>query len=247
VEKNGSTTKSFLLVKASTICPQVHQILRPPLSSSLNMFGFILGSHRTIISDRDSRFLSTFWSSLWSMMDTKLTKSTTFHPQTDGKTEVVNRMIVHILRMYNSKHPCTWDENLPYVQHSYNKSLHNSIGHNPFQVCLGFQPLAPIDIALPIVVAQEESSHAQTKVDREAKFLSESNTSNNKFMIFCRNPMPSTSNATINIEYHTSFRWEIRYGCICRKSTSHDPIGSYAHSDMGLTPSPRLWVRIILN
>jgi hypothetical protein len=102
----------------------------------------------TIISDRDSRFLSTFWSSLWSMMDTKLTKSTSFHPQTDGKIEVVNMMIVHILRMYNSKHPCTWDESLPYVQHSYNRSLHNSIGHNPFQVCLGFQPLAPIDIAL---------------------------------------------------------------------------------------------------
>ena len=68
-----------------------------------------------IISDRDSRFLSTFWSSLWSMLDTKLTKSTAFHPQNDGQIKVVNRMIVHILLMYNSKHPCTWDENLPYI------------------------------------------------------------------------------------------------------------------------------------
>jgi hypothetical protein len=38
-----------------------------------------------------------------------------FHPQTDGQTEVVNRMIVHILHMHNSKHPGTWDESLPYV------------------------------------------------------------------------------------------------------------------------------------
>ena len=68
------------------------------------------GIPQTIVSDRDSRFLSTFWSSLWSLLDTKLTKSTTFHPQTDGQTEVVNRMIVHILHMYNSKHPRTWDE-----------------------------------------------------------------------------------------------------------------------------------------
>ena len=34
---------------------------------------------------------------------------------TDGQIEVVNQMIVHILRMYNSKHPHTWDESLPHV------------------------------------------------------------------------------------------------------------------------------------
>eukprot|EP00253_Pinus_taeda_P027399 PITA_27399 len=68
------------------------------------------------------------------MLDTKLTKSTTFHPQIDVQTEVVNRMIVQILHMYNSKHPRTWDKSLPYVQHSYNRALHNSTGHNPFQV-----------------------------------------------------------------------------------------------------------------
>jgi hypothetical protein len=61
------------------------------------------GIPQSIISDRDNRFLSTFWSSLWSMLDTKLTKSTTFHLQTDGQTEVVNQMIIHIMRMYNSK------------------------------------------------------------------------------------------------------------------------------------------------
>ena len=93
-------------------------------------------------------------------MDTKLTKSTTFHPQTDGQTEVVNRMIVHILRMYNSQHPRTGDESLPYIQLSYNIALHNSIGHIPFQVCLGFQPLAPIYVALPISSTWEDYAHA---------------------------------------------------------------------------------------
>ena len=59
------------------------------------------GLPQTIVSDRDIQFLNTFWSSLWSLLDTKLTKSTSFHPQTDGQTKVINQMIVHILHMYN--------------------------------------------------------------------------------------------------------------------------------------------------
>jgi hypothetical protein len=86
------------------------------------------GIPQTIVSNWDNWVLSTFWLSLWSQLDTKLTKSTFFHTQIDGQTEVVNRMIVHILCMYNSKNPRTWDESLPYVHHSYNQALHSSTG-----------------------------------------------------------------------------------------------------------------------
>jgi hypothetical protein len=129
------------------------------------------GIPQTIVSDQDSRFLSTFWSSLWSLLDTKLTKSTAFHPQTDGQTEVVNRMIVHILHMYNSKHPHIWDESLPYVQHNYNRALHSSTSHNPFQVGLGFQPLGPIDVSLPLAVTSTNSSPAPTEADKATRFI----------------------------------------------------------------------------
>jgi hypothetical protein len=105
------------------------------------------------------------------MLDTKLTKSTTFHLQTDGHIEVVNRMIIHILRMYNSKHPCTWDESFPYVQHIYNRSLHSSTSHNPFQVGLGFQPLCPIDVAMPFVATQVDLAHVQSKADKANNFI----------------------------------------------------------------------------
>ena len=105
------------------------------------------------------------------MLDTKLTKSTAFHPQTDGQTEVVNRMIVHILHMYNSKHPRTWDESLPYVQHSYNRALHSSTVHSPFQVGLGFQPLCPIDVAMPFAATQADSAHVQSEADKVKNFI----------------------------------------------------------------------------
>ena len=105
------------------------------------------------------------------MLDTKLTKFIAFHPWTDGQTEVVNKMIVHILRMYNSNHPRTWDESLPYVQHSYNRALHSSTNHNPFQVGLGFQPLCPIDVAMPFAATQADSAHIQSEVSKENSFI----------------------------------------------------------------------------
>jgi hypothetical protein len=68
------------------------------------------GLPTSIISDRDTQFLGDFWTSLWRMMDTKLKRSTTFHPQTDGQTKVVNQTVVLLLRGYCSKHPKLWDE-----------------------------------------------------------------------------------------------------------------------------------------
>ena len=68
------------------------------------------GLPTSIVSDRDSRFVGNFWSKIWNMMDTNLKKSTPFHPQIDGQTEVVNRIVIHLLRGYCSKHPNLWDE-----------------------------------------------------------------------------------------------------------------------------------------
>jgi hypothetical protein len=105
------------------------------------------GIPRSIISDRDTRFLSAFWTTLWEKMDTKLKRSTTFHPQIDGKTKVVNKTLVQLLRGYNQKHSKTWDENLVYIQHSYNRAVHTSTGKSPFETCFGYFPPSPLDIA----------------------------------------------------------------------------------------------------
>jgi hypothetical protein len=103
------------------------------------------GLPTSIISDQDSRFLGKFWSSLWELMDTKMKKSTAFHPQTNDQTEVVNKTVVHLLQGYCAKHPKLWDEQLHYVQHAYNRAIHSSTQKSPFETCFGYLPKSPLD------------------------------------------------------------------------------------------------------
>ena len=78
-------------------------------------------------------------------MDTRLKKSKTFHPQTDGQIEVLNRIVIQFLSGYFSKHPKLWDEHLCYVQHSYNCAKHSSTQRSPFDTFFGFTPKSPLD------------------------------------------------------------------------------------------------------
>ena len=104
------------------------------------------GLPTTIIFDRYARFFNTFWKTLWKQLDTRLCLSTTFHPQRNEQTKVVNRLVVQLLRMYNHKHRQTLDDHLPYIQHSYNRYQHSSTRKSPFEICYEIQPSVPIDL-----------------------------------------------------------------------------------------------------
>jgi hypothetical protein len=93
------------------------------------------GVSNTIVSDCDTKFLSHFWRTLWAKLGTKLSCSTTCHPQTDGQIEVMNRALSTMLRAVLKKN--MWEECLPHVEFAYNRSLHSTTKMCPFEIVYG--------------------------------------------------------------------------------------------------------------
>ena len=122
------------------------------------------GVPNTIVSDRDTKFLSHFWRCLWAKLGTKLLFSTTCHPQTDGQTEVVNRTLSTMLRAVLKNNLKMWEECLPHIEFAYNCSLHSTTKMCPFEIVYGFLPCAPIDL-LPIPSSERVNVDAKQRAE----------------------------------------------------------------------------------
>ncbi|KAJ9534015.1 hypothetical protein QJQ45_027117 [Haematococcus lacustris] len=107
------------------------------------------GLPEAIISDRDPKFTSDFWTSLFHLTGTRLLLSSAYHPQTDGQTERANRTVEDMLRPYVNDHKSDWDQHLAAVEFAYNNSEHAGTGFTPFYLNYGQHPTTPSALLLP--------------------------------------------------------------------------------------------------
>ena len=66
--------------------------------------------------------------------------STAFHPQTDGQTERVNRVVIEMLRTMGVAYKNTWYEKLKLVQFNINNSISTVTGFSPFYAFAAYNP-----------------------------------------------------------------------------------------------------------
>jgi hypothetical protein len=66
------------------------------------------GLPKTIVSDRDSRFMEGFWQEIFRLVGIELTPNMSYHSQTDGQTEIVNKWLEGYLRNYVSGQQKAW-------------------------------------------------------------------------------------------------------------------------------------------
>jgi hypothetical protein len=117
------------------------------------------GVPSSIVSDRDPTFMGRFWKELFTLASVNLQFSSAFHPQSDGQSEVTNKIITMYLRCLIGDRPWDWMHWLPWAEYCYNTSFQLSIRTSPFHVVYGRDPptvrsYSPGEARLPAVDAQ---------------------------------------------------------------------------------------------
>ncbi|CDJ53288.1 hypothetical protein EBH_0006870 [Eimeria brunetti] len=99
-----------------------------------------------LVSDRDPRFQSEVWSQLFSRFNITRAMSSSYHPQTDGQTERVNRTLEQMLCTYVQADEREWEGLLPALELAYNTTSHSSTELSPFEIMIGENPLTAADL-----------------------------------------------------------------------------------------------------
>ncbi|XP_074374544.1 uncharacterized protein LOC141714951 [Apium graveolens] len=87
-----------------------------------------------------SDFFITFWKELFKLHGTALKKSTTYHPETDGQTEIMNKSLETYLRCFVGSKSRSWAKWLLRAEFYYNTSPHCSTKFSPFRLLYGRDP-----------------------------------------------------------------------------------------------------------
>ena len=144
----------MILVVVCRLCKVVHIV---PTTGKVGALGLaklyrdhvwkLHGVPKEVISDRGKEFCNGFMKQLYKLIGTEQKLSTAYHPQTDGQTERVNRVLEDMLRNYVGGKQDDWDEYLAAAEFAINNSYHDSIGTTPFKLWTGRHPNLPVSIA----------------------------------------------------------------------------------------------------
>lgn len=102
------------------------------------------GIAKSIISHRDLRFTSRFWSKLHEALGIRLKFSTAYHPQTNKQSERVIQILGDMLRCCVLEFEGSWEKYLPLAEFAYNNSYQASIKVAPFEALYGRNCTTPL-------------------------------------------------------------------------------------------------------
>lgn len=116
------------------------------------------GVPRSLHSDQGRNFESLLFKELCRLLQINKSRTSPYHPQSDGLIERFNRTLLSMLSLFVDNNQTNWDKLLPYVMMAYRSSLHASTGFTPYKVLFGQEMVLPVDIMLGIDNGQKFQS-----------------------------------------------------------------------------------------
>ena len=157
---NGKTT-IFVVVDRVSKYAHFISITHPFTTTGIAKVFFdnifkLQGMPSSIVCDRDPTFTSCFWKELFRLNGTSFNFISSYHPQIDGQTKVVNKTLEMYLRCLTSSQPKEWSRWLSWAEYCYNT---NTIQKTPFEVIYGRKPpplLSYVPSTAKVAVVEEE-------------------------------------------------------------------------------------------
>ena len=107
------------------------------------------GVPREIHTDQGTQFESQLFQELCELLGVKKTRTTSFHPQSDGQSERNIKTLVKMLAIA-AEEKDDWDEHLPYIAMAYRATPQESTGFSPNYLMFGRELAMPLDIMIPL-------------------------------------------------------------------------------------------------
>jgi hypothetical protein len=129
------------LTKYAHFCALFH-----PFKSSIVATAFmetikkLHGSPKIIVSDKDPIFTGHFWTKSFSCLGTQLAHSSSYNPQSNGQTEIVNKCLEGYLHCFVSDKQTQWFKWLSLAKWWYNTSFNTVTKMTPFMALYGYHP-----------------------------------------------------------------------------------------------------------
>jgi Integrase zinc binding domain/RNase H-like domain found in reverse transcriptase len=127
------------------------------------------GIPRSIISDRDTRFASTFTKELCRCIGTRQNISTAYHPQTDRQSERTNQWLEQYLRIFVNHRQDDWAKWLPITQYVHNAWPSSTTKLPPFELIMGYTPRAHQIKSTPKLPTLQDRIKHMRRIRQEAQ------------------------------------------------------------------------------
>ena len=124
----------------------------------VNQFVCRFGVPDSVHTDQGKNFEAKIIKEICTLLDIKKTRTTAYHPQSDGLVERFNRTLLGMLSMAVREDEQGWDLLLPTLLLAYRTSHHATTGSTPFELMFGRDPRLPEDVLFSIPGAVEDPS-----------------------------------------------------------------------------------------